>query len=73
MRKFAAPRYRTCWWCNRQIRANFHRAMRSTHDPDDFDPVIVHASCAADMEREGGFEVAHDPTRVPALNAESAA
>ena len=73
MRKFSGPRYRTCWWCNRQLRANFYRAMRPTDDPDDFDPVIVHARCAAIMEREGMWEAVFDPTLFSLGDAQSAA
>ena len=75
MRKFLAPRYRLCWWCNRRMRANFHRAMRMKEGPADFAPVFVHAICAETMEGDGGWEqvVANDEVGTVACNAESAA
>ena len=71
MRELSGPRYRFCWWCNRQLRANFYRAMRPTDDPDDFDAVIVHARCAAIMEREERWEAVSDPTLLSGADVHS--
>ena len=37
----ARPRYRFCWWCSRQLQANYHREIEV-----DGHKVIVHADCA---------------------------
>jgi hypothetical protein len=52
------PRYYFCWWCSSQLWGKrSHVTMRSTvHPGEDASGVIVHHSCAAEMEREGGWE-----------------
>jgi len=52
------PRYRFCWWCSNKLRGNQHMIMRATREPDSgATNVIVHAACAEEMERDGGWAV----------------
>lgn len=53
------PKYIFCWWCSRQLRSKqLHTKMRPTAGASESaDVVIVHVTCAKDMEREGGWEV----------------
>lgn len=50
------PKYRFCWWCSLQLRANHHRLMASPDQPAAA-PVIVHSDCADEMVAEGWSDI----------------
>lgn len=52
------PKYYFCWWCSRQLWGKrLHVTMRASAIPDtNASAVIVHHSCAAEMEADGGWE-----------------
>lgn len=56
------PRYRFCWWCSLQLRANFHRLMLSTDQPAST-PVIVHVDCAEEMSGDGWVDACQSEER----------